>query len=197
MPDSETMTASEHQSRFAASSPAMNGDTASPPLVEQAKQQAHRVLEQTQQKAGQAIDDARDKTKSWIDHQKEATAENLHDVADAVRATGSSLRQGNKPVGSYADFTDGLADAVENASQYLRNTNIETVAGEVERFARRQPVAFIGIAFGLGFLAARFLKSSHANTTQGRVGINPDRSLPVVMDSQTGAEANYGTGTTG
>lgn len=195
MPESEMMTASESESRFAASSSMDSGST-SPPLMDQAKQQAQRVLEQTQQKAEQAVDDARDKTKSWLDQQMATAADNLHDVADAVRTTGSSLRQGDKPVGKYADFTDGIAEAVENTSDYFRNANVEQVVGEVERFARRQPLAFIGIAFGIGFLAARFLKSSNAQTMSGRIGINPDRSLPMVTSSQTGA-ADNGTGTTG
>ena len=196
MPDSETMTSSLNASDFATNH-SLGGDTASPPLVEQAKQQAQRVLEQTQQKAGQAIGDARDKTTSWIDQQMGAAATNLHDVADAVRTTGSALREGGKPVGNYAEFTDGIAEAVEKTSDYLRNANVEQVAGEVERFARRQPIAFIGIALGIGFLAARFIKSSNSSSGQGQLSYNPDRSLPVVTTSQTGAAANYGTGITG
>lgn len=196
MPESETMTANSTASDFTTSF-SSGGDTASPPLIEQAKQQAHRVLEQTQHKAGQAIGDAREKTTSWIDQQMGSVASNLHDVADAVRTTGSALREGGKPVGSYAEFTDGIAEAVESASDYLRNANVEQVAGEVERFARRQPVAFIGIALGIGFLAARFLKSSSTSNSPARVGFNPDRSLPVVTTTQTGANADYGTGTSG
>lgn len=172
--------------------------SASSPLLEQAKQQAHRVVEQTQQKAGQAMGQARDKTKSWLDQQMNVAAGNLDEVAHAVRSTGSTLReQGMDSYSRYAELADGAAEAVEKASGYLREANVDQVVGEVEHFARRQPLLFLGIAAGLGFLAARFLKSTGQVATEANGYYNPDRYLPVVPSSQTGVGPDYGTGTTG
>lgn len=167
----------------------------SPPLMEQAKEQAHKVVEQTQQKASEAMVQARDKTKTWVDQQMESTAGTLGSVAHAVRQTGNNLRaQGQPPLNTYADFVGGTADAVDRAAQYLREANVDQVVSEVETFARRQPVAFLSIAAALGFFAVRFLRSSGRVENENPAGYNPDRALPVVMDSQdTGVRSDYGT----
>jgi len=46
----------------------------------------------------------------------------------------------------------------------------------VQQFARRQPAVFFGAAFGLGLLAARFMKSSpgRGEDMRGRFGGGPD-----------------------
>jgi hypothetical protein len=43
---------------------------------------------------------------------------------------------------------------------YLHGKDLDRIVGDVEHFARSQPLMFIGGAFGLGLLAARFLKST-------------------------------------
>lgn len=167
----------------------------SPPLMEQAKQQAHKVVEQTQQKAGEVMVQARDKTKSWIEQQMESTAENLGGVAVAVRQTSQHLReQGQEPYSKFADFSEGAAEVVEKASDYLREAKVDEMVGEVERFARRQPTLFLGIAVAVGFLAVRFLKSSGRMDEGAQIGYNTDRQLPVVVTTEdTGVNRDYGT----
>jgi len=179
----------------------LNSNTSSPPLMDQAKQQAHKVMEQTQQKAGEMMEQARDKTKSWAEQQLDTSANSLNGVARAVRETGQHMReQHDNPVHNYADFVEGSADAIERAASYLRETNVDQMVGEVERFARRQPALFLGIAAALGFFAVRFLKSSGSTDGRGQMGYNPDRQLPVPSHTTEiiGDNTNYGTtGTTG
>jgi hypothetical protein len=43
----------------------------------------------------------------------------------------------------------------------LKEKDLNGLMGDVESFARRQPVAFFGAAVAAGFLAVRFLKSSN------------------------------------
>jgi hypothetical protein len=52
------------------------------------------------------------------------------------------------------------AHQVEQFSRTLKERDVEQLYGEAEAFARRQPGVFLGGAVVLGFLAARFLKSS-------------------------------------
>lgn len=178
-----------------------NGNTTAPPLIDQAKQQAQKVVEQTQQKAGEVMEQARDKTKSWAEQQKCVTADSLHGVARAVRETGMHLRgQQDNPVHNYANFVEGSADAVERAAHYLRETDVDQMVGEVERFARRQPALFLGIAAALGFFAVRFLKSSGSSGSREQIGYNPDRRLPVPTQNvptqnamNIGESTHYGT----
>jgi vacuolar-type H+-ATPase subunit H len=167
--------------------------TDQPPLIDQAKQQAQKVVEQTQQKAGEVLGQAKDRTKSWAEDRKSEVAQGLSDVAHAVLQTGESLRgQGADTYGKYAEITDQAANLVDKASGYLRDTSVDRMIGEVESFGKREPVLFLVGAAALGFMAARFLKSSGRAAGQG--AYNPDRSLPVPMDEQNlGVGTNYGT----
>ena len=161
-------------------------------FVDQAKQQAQKVVEQTQQKAGEVLDQAKDRTKSWAEDQKSAVAQGLSDVALAVMQTGENLRgRGSEAYGKYAEITDHAAGMVDKASSYLRDTSVDQMVGEVERFGKREPVLFLVGAAAIGFLAARFLKSSGQSASTGAAAYNPDRSLPVPIDQQDGGVGTY------
>jgi hypothetical protein len=165
-----------------------------PSLVDQAKQQAHRVVEQTQQKAGEAVDLARDRTKSWAEQQMVSAADTIDGVVLAARQTGQHLRENNQEHLRYAEFTEGAAEAVERVSTYLRDARVDEVVDEVERFAKRQPALFLSIAAALGFCAARFLRSSRQSGSSETPGWNPDRQLPMVLNDQTtGMRRDNGT----
>jgi hypothetical protein len=58
------------------------------------------------------------------------------------------------------DYVSSAADQIDRLSRYVRSTKVDDMLGGVERFAREQPAAFVGGAFMVGLLAARFLKSS-------------------------------------
>jgi hypothetical protein len=74
---------------------------------------------------------------------------------------------GQLTVGEYAG---SVAEQVERFSGYLRDQSIDQILGEVAEFARRRPALFMGGAFTLGLLAARFLKSTSANGASVRDG---------------------------
>src|SRR5262249_48746129 len=56
--------------------------------------------------------------------------------------------------------TDQAAEQIERFSRYLRETDIDDLLYEAQHIARRQPALFLGGAFVLGVLGARFLKST-------------------------------------
>jgi hypothetical protein len=65
--------------------------------------------------------------------------------------------------GLTARYGDSLAQQVEQVSHYLEQKDLRELVRDVEVFARRNPAVFIGGAFALGMLAARFLKSGNPN----------------------------------
>jgi len=165
--------------------------TSPPPVMEQAKQQAKKVVEQTQQKAGEVLDQAKNQTKSWAEDRKQVVAQSLSDVAVAVMQTGESLRGQGPNTGKVAQVTDYAAEVTDKAASYLRDTSVDQMIGEVENFGRREPMLFLVGAAALGFVAARFLKSSGraANVADWQ---NPDRSLPVPLDmTPQGVQNDY------
>ena len=127
--------------------------------VGQAQQAASQAADQAQQAAGQVAEQAQQQAKSVLSSQKDRAAEQLGTVAEAVQQTGEQLRQ--RPEGAFfAQYADQAAQRVDQLSSYLRETDVEEIIHETERFARREPALFLGAALALGFLGARFLKSS-------------------------------------
>jgi len=134
--------------------------------MEQARSTATQVAQQTQEQAGDLLDRARDQFSNQVSSQKDAVADSAGSLASALRQTSQQLNdQGQGMVGQFVDRAAELADGV---SGYLRERSVGDLTGELENFARREPMLFLGGAFALGFMAARFLKSSGPNTSLAR-----------------------------
>ncbi len=167
--------------------------SAGPPVLEQAKEQTQQVVEQARRKGGELMDQTRTQITSRISDQKETAAGSISTVAQAIRQMGDQLRQQDQAM--IAGYVTPIADAVENVSGYLREHSVEDMTQEVERFARRNPAVFLGAAFGIGLLAARFLKSSASAAARA------DYSTPMygtaVMDTGANTETARGTAWSG
>lgn len=126
--------------------------------TEQTKQQAQQVAQQARQKAGELANQGGEQIKSQLANQKHQVAQRMMPVQTALRETAQQLRKQNQDsVGQYAD---SAANQVERFSGYLRETDVDQMLAEARSFARRKPALFLGGATVLGFLGARFLKSS-------------------------------------
>ncbi len=132
-----------------------------PDVVTQAKDVASKVADQAKGLAQQVATQAKDMVNSQVTHQQEKSAGDLKQVATALRQTTEKL-DGNM----VSPYVGKAADQLEKLSQYLRTTNLNEVKGSLEGLARREPLLFMGGAFVLGILGARFLKSSaHASAS--------------------------------
>jgi len=90
-----------------------------------------------------------------------AGGERIGRTADTVREIGDRLHESGD--GAFAgDLAQTLAGYVDRVSLYLRNTDSDALAADVERYGRRYPVAFAGVAFAAGFALSRFVKVSSA-----------------------------------
>jgi hypothetical protein len=96
--------------------------------------------------------------RSRLADQKHQVSQRMVPVQTALRETAQQLRkQDQTTMGGYADRA---ADRVERVSGYVRETDVDQMVDEARGFARRRPAIFLGSAATLGFLVARFLKSS-------------------------------------
>jgi hypothetical protein len=84
-------------------------------------------------------------------------------VAQAVRQTTQQLRDQRHE--TIAHYVDEAANQLERMSQRLRNKDVGELLDDAQQFARRRPAVFIGSAFALGILGARFFKSSRERQT--------------------------------
>jgi hypothetical protein len=174
-------------------------------MADQVKETAGQVADQAQQTAGQVVDQARQQVASRVAGQKDRAAEGLNSVAQALRQTGEQLREQDQQ--NVTAYIDRAASQVERISTYLQDNDLGQLVDDVERFARRQPALFLGGAFVLGLLGARFLKSSRpytepsgAYTTGGMYPQRRDRGYAGERSGRgtnVGPNYQYGTGSTG
>ena len=136
--------------------PANTAADASREVSGQVKETVGQVTEQAQQAAGQVVDQARQQVSSRLAGQKERAAEGLTGVVHALRQTSQQLREQDQQ--AVTDYIETAASQVERISNYLKQNDLGKSVDDVERFARRQPVLFLGGAFVLGLLGARFLR---------------------------------------
>jgi len=172
----------------------INAGDPQPDTYNQAKQKAGEVVDQVQDKAGEVASTVKEQAASQISTQKEKAADGLGNVAQAIRQTSDQLRQNDQA--GVAEYIDKAAQGVERFSSYLRNRDLDEIVSGVEQFARREPALFIGGAFTVGLLAARFLRSSSpATNNAGSSYSSYNRQLPSSYSgTRTGGLSSYSQG---
>ena len=151
------------------------GSVQSGEVKEQVKQQGQQITQQARQQAGELATRGGEQVKSQLANQKHEASQRLTPIQVALRETAQQLRkQGQAPIAQYADKT---SDQVERFSGYLRETEVDEMVEEARGFARSRPGLFLGGALALGFLGARFLKSSSQEAASGGNG-QPVAALP-------------------
>jgi hemerythrin superfamily protein len=131
---------------------------AAAPYASEAKAQAREMGAQAQHQAQRLGAEAKARGQTLVHEQQQALAEHVGGLAEALHHTAQHLQEQHRD--AVAQYTGQAAQGLERFSQTLRQRDLHTVVGQVEDFARGQPAVFIGSAALLGFLAARFLKSS-------------------------------------
>lgn len=175
------------------------------PVTEQAK----AVTEQAKDLAGQVQEKATQRVESGLTKGKSQIAESLHALNQSLLISGQQLRDRNQQ--NVSRYVDQLAGRVERAASYLQTTDITEIVDRTEDFARRRPAVFLGGAFVLGLLGARFLKSSGRRAqgpglraqgpglrAQGGGGYYGERTVRVGEDADSrfaraGAQGEWGS----
>lgn len=152
-------------------SPSGAADTAS--TTNNLKAGADQAVDQAKEKVKEAGGKAAETAKAQFANRKDRVADDIDNVASALRRTGEQLR--DEDTGFVGDYVSKAADAVSNISQNLREKDLDQLLHETEDFARREPTIFLGSAFALGMIAARFLKSSSERRYAASRGANTDR----------------------
>jgi ElaB/YqjD/DUF883 family membrane-anchored ribosome-binding protein len=122
--------------------------------MEQAEISGRRDTWQTSGLAGRV----RERANAQLTQQKDRATDGLGSVAQAVRQSTQQLR--NQRHETIAQYVEQAADRLEKLSMRLKDKNVSEILDDAQRFARQRPALFIGSAFAIGLLGARFLKSS-------------------------------------
>ena len=145
--------------------------------------------------SGGLVGKVREQATSQLNTQKDRATEGLGSVAHAVRETTQRLR--DEKHDTVARYAEQAADQIERFSERLRNKDVGELVSDAQQLARRQPALFVGGAFALGLLGARFMKSSARDEYDYPTSGGSGRSLQTVGSaSSTGAYGNQ-LGSTG
>lgn len=122
--------------------------------------------ERTQAAASEAADTIKSRARDVAEQQKEAGAQQIGAIADAMKAAADNL-EGKVP--RAAEYIDEVAGQLGSVASALRQRSIDDVVGNVADFARKQPAAFFIGAVAAGFALSRFAKSSAKREGTGNV----------------------------
>jgi hypothetical protein len=147
---------------------------------------------------GGIVDRVKETATAQLTTQKDRGTDALGRVADAVRSSTQKLRDERHE--TIASYVDRAADQIENWSRRLRDKDVDELVADVQRLARRQPAVFIGSAFALGLVGARFLKSSRPRNEdrnrgefgRSRYGSSPSAGFSGGFTGQDAGRQDFG-----
>ena len=115
----------------------------------------------------------REQATSQLNTQKNKATDGLGTVASAVRKTTDQLRSENHD--TVAHYAEQAADQIERLSDRIKGKDIGELLNDAQQLARRRPALFVGGAFAVGLLGARFMKSSAESQDDYSSGYEPNR----------------------
>lgn len=132
---------------------------------------AKALKEQATEAAGEVKRAVRGEASKLINVQKERAAARIHTVGWAVQKGAGLLHAGKAD--AVAQYVDMAAQAAEGTSKYLREKELDEIARDVARLARRYPTIAIGGLTLIGFALGRFVQAGEAvgrSRQRGRSG---------------------------
>jgi hypothetical protein len=128
--------------------------------------------EEAPQRGSDFLNRRRENAAVQLSTQKSSAKSGLGTVAQAVRQKTERLRE--QKYEAIAGYVEQAADEIDKLSERLRGDLTELLS-DVQRLARQKPAVFIGGAFALGVMSARFLKSTRERQQQSDRG-NPGQA---------------------
>lgn len=130
----------------------------STPMRAKLRESTAGMADSARQYAGDMASRAKEKGRSMFDQQKESALGQVSSVAGAIRSTAHNLE--GEGQGQTAHYVQMIADQLESIGGRLREKDLDTLVRDAEGMARRSPGTFLAGSVAVGFLLARFLKSS-------------------------------------
>ena len=104
----------------------------------------------------QFIDSAKGQATDYADKRKADVAQSVADLATSLRESTGSFEE--RP--NIQAVVDSAAGGLEQLAESIRDRSFSEIFSDVETIVRRRPALFGATALALGFMAARFIKST-------------------------------------
>ncbi len=150
--------------------------------------QASEVAGEAKLQATELMGQAKEQASNAFSKQQEQAVGGLGSLADALRETAQKLKEGDDGAqAGIASFVEDAADRLAQSADFLRDKDPNQLLHDVQDFAKKQPVAFVGAALGIGLVAARLMKSGGAGSAQlnqmvGSVAEQATQTMDTVKD---------------
>jgi hypothetical protein len=138
--------------------PGTSGEGANAGTGGGAREQVRQAKDKVVDQARTTLRDARERAGSSFTDTKRQAADRIGGVGSALHRTSETLR--GEDQARFADVADNVARQIDRVADYLRDSDGQAIARDIESLARRQPALVFAGAFAIGILAARFFKSS-------------------------------------
>jgi len=102
------------------------------------------------------LDSAREQATVYVDRRKDSVAESVADLATSLREATSSFE--DRP--NIRAFADSAAEGLDQLAGSIRERSFSDIFNEMEDVVRERPAIVAAVSVALGFLTARFIKSS-------------------------------------
>ncbi|MCG7392000.1 hypothetical protein MHY87_03680 [Microvirga sp. ACRRW] len=118
------------------------------------------------------IDSAREQATDYAGRRKDDVAQSVADFATSLRESTHSFDE--RP--NIRAVVDSAADGLEQLADTIRDKTFADIFNDFEEVVRRRPATAAAVSVAVGFLAARFLKSTAEDLRQDRM--TPSVSQP-------------------
>lgn len=156
----------------------------------------HDTTNAAKDKATEVGSQVSDKAKSQVDTRTTQAGDAIQDKAEGLHQMSDQLRDSGQD--AFAQLADKVAGFTESAAQYLRSADADSLMGDVERIARRQPWAVAAGGMFLGFAASRIVKAgtdrrTGGQSTMGRYSTGSAGSIDLTAGYPASTGAGYGS----
>jgi uncharacterized membrane protein YgcG len=163
------------------------------PGLDDLKEDVSEMADAAVRRGRHFVDSARAQAIDYVDRRKNDAAQSVADVAN-------SLREATKPFDDRPNiraFADTAADGLDQLAESIRERSFEDIYGEVEEVIRRRPLAVGAAAMLVGFMAARFLKSSAEYDDFDDESVRPNPRTRMASTGNTAGSPRSGMGGSG
>jgi uncharacterized protein YjbJ (UPF0337 family) len=121
------------------------------------KEAASDLAGQARAAAAEAADRTKHKVTDYAEQQKGAAAEQIVKLSEAAHAAADHLNEASPTMARYAH---DLAGGIDRFAGVVRERSVGDLMRQASDYARREPAMFVAGTVFVGFMMARFLKSS-------------------------------------
>jgi hypothetical protein len=165
-------------------------------LAETARHDIEDVTDQVKQEAAALGDEAKaqlaeaaEKAKGMAEEQKQLLVDQLDGVSSSLDKVAGELEEQGEGTAHYVRM---VADGASKLTSTVRDNNVDDMLAIAEDFGRKQPVAFMGAAALLGFVASRFLVAS-ASRRAGQASGQGQYQPPAAPSSYAAGSVSSGS----